>query len=64
MGLESVSNFEKRQLMGPAERINITEPRVALRRIDAAAARVGMNRSQYLVNAALAASEGNARAQL
>lgn len=51
-------NLEK--LMGPAERINITVPRVALRRIDAAAEKVGMNRSQYLVNAALAASEGTA----
>lgn len=47
-------NLEK--LMGPAERINITVPRVALRRIDAAAARVGMNRFQYLINAALATS--------
>ena len=41
------------ELMGPAERINITVPRYALRRIDEAAKRVGMNRSQYLTSAGL-----------
>ncbi len=44
------------KLMGPAERINITVPRFALKKIDSAAARSGMNRSQFLVKAALAAS--------
>ena len=41
------------RLMGPAERINITVPRFALREIDSAAAKSGMNRSQYLVSSAL-----------
>lgn len=44
------------KLMGPAERINITVPRFALRKIDSAAAKSGMNRSQFLVKAALSAS--------
>jgi len=45
------------KFMGPAERINITVPRSALWRIDAAARKLGMNRSQYLVSSALAASK-------
>lgn len=51
-------------LMGPAERINITVPRHALRKIDAAAQLAGLNRSQYLTQAALARSaEGRGRHQ-
>lgn len=40
-------------LMGPSERINITVPRRALRKIDAAAQLAGLNRSQYLTRSAL-----------
>ena len=41
-------------LMGPAERINITIPRHALRKIDAAAQQSGLNRSQFLTQSGLA----------
>jgi len=44
-------------LMGPVERINITIPRRALHRIDAAAQQAGMNRSQYLTQSGLAGSQ-------
>ncbi len=52
------------KLMGPAERINITVPRFALRRIDAAAEQMGMNRSQFLVSAALTGSQQSGKAKL
>lgn len=41
------------RLSGPAQRINITVPERALRRIDAAARRLGETRSGYLVRTAL-----------
>ncbi|HXG29419.1 MAG TPA: type II toxin-antitoxin system HicB family antitoxin [Nevskiales bacterium] len=41
------------RLSGPAQRINITVPERALRRIDAAARKLGETRSAYLVRAAL-----------
>jgi predicted RNase H-like HicB family nuclease len=50
------------RLMGPAERINITVPRFALRKIDSAAAKSGMNRSQYLVSSALKNSTSGSQA--
>jgi predicted RNase H-like HicB family nuclease len=41
------------RLSGPAQRINITVPERALRKIDAAARKLGETRSAYLVRAAL-----------
>jgi len=55
-GVWALVDVDLDKLMGPAERINITVPRFALRKIDAAAAKAGMNRSQFLVRTALSAS--------
>lgn len=55
-GIWALVDVDLDKLMGPAERINITVPRFALRKIDAAAAKAGMNRSQFLVRTALSAS--------
>jgi predicted RNase H-like HicB family nuclease len=55
-GIWALVDVNLDKLMGPAERINITVPRFALRKIDAAAAKAGMNRSQFLVRTALSAS--------
>lgn len=45
---------DESRIAGPAERINITVPRRALSRIDAAAMAANESRSAFLVNAALA----------
>jgi predicted RNase H-like HicB family nuclease len=55
-GIWALVDVDLDKLMGPAERINISVPRFALRKIDAAAAKAGMNRSQFLVRTALSAS--------
>lgn len=55
-GIWALVDVDLDKLMGPAERINITVPRFALRKIDAAAAKAGMNRSQFLVRTALSVS--------
>lgn len=55
-GIWALVDVDLDKLMGPAERINITVPRFALRKIDAAAAKAGMNRSQFLVRTALSAT--------
>jgi len=55
-GILALVDVDLDKLMGPAERINISVPRFALRKIDSAAAKSGMNRSQFLVKAALSAS--------
>lgn len=61
--LQSVKNYQGgtwalvdidiEALQGPVERVNITVPRFALRRIDAAAQAAGLNRSQYLTRSGL-----------
>jgi predicted RNase H-like HicB family nuclease len=55
-GIWALFDVDLDKLMGPAERINISVPRFALRKIDSAAAKSGMNRSQFLVKAALSAA--------
>jgi predicted RNase H-like HicB family nuclease len=55
-GIWALVDVDLDKLMGPAERINISVPRFALRKIDSAAAKSGMNRSQFLVKAALSAA--------
>jgi len=57
-GIWAVVDVDAAALMGPAERINITVPKIALVKIDRAAAASGINRSQFLVRSALAVSRG------
>ena len=55
---------DESKIAGPAERINITVPRRALARIDAAATAANESRSAFLVNAALArANDAGVREQ-
>ena len=57
-------SVDESKIAGPAERINITVPRRALARIDAAAMAANESRSAFLVNAALArANDAGVREQ-
>ncbi len=53
-GVWALVDIDTEALLGPVERVNITVPRFALRRIDAAAQAAGLNRSQYLTRSGLA----------
>lgn len=53
-GIWALVDVDTDALQGPVERVNITIPRFALRRIDAAAQAAGLNRSQYLTRSGLA----------
>ena len=53
-GVWALVDVDTDALLGPVERVNITVPRFALRRIDAAAQVAGLSRSQYLTRSGLA----------
>lgn len=52
-GIWAVVDVGVEELMGPAERINVTIPQRALRKIDAAANKLGNSRSELLTKAAI-----------